>query len=444
MALSSVPLTVVSLRSNVTENPQIERAVVFLDEDRDYQLIWTLEWYWGLPKGALSTKCRLNRFEMRADMLKSYNEDGWILMPTTETLKAIEVMLRHNIQAGNTQRRTFTEEFPAAMHQYQLLPAALSGKGRRPTIYVDIGEATPRQFHYPYSDLPTVESRTHPFFVLHALEGFMLGSARVLRYPWLRPYRQAALRVSGLWRGAPPREFRWGPDLPLEHWHPKSIKADNASDERYWDTSDTQIGYGPDAWAEHRHPSSDDGSTARAQLATCNSSCEKRTQRVARGPARPASPQSEAHQQNPSIYDRARQGTKLPKSPALPRSTRASEAGSSDSNPNVNFSPTNLREWLDSITPTLSDKTEVRSPRPSSSTGDDALTRYREEPARDPANALRGTLLVTHAEFVDASDGLQRSVYCSNDWAWHVYHKCLWSSSPPQKARFGHVDLRVA
>ncbi|KAL1754397.1 hypothetical protein FB107DRAFT_215889, partial [Schizophyllum commune] len=147
---------------------------------------------------------------------------------------------------------------------------------------------------------------------------------------------------------------------------------------------------------------------------------------------------------NPSIYDRARQGTKLPKSPALPRSTRASEAGSSDSNPDVNFSPTDLREWLDSITPTLSDKTEVRSPRPSSSTGDAALTRYHEEPARDPANALHGTLLVTHAECVDASDGLQRSVYCSNNWAWHVYHQCLWSSSPPQKARFGHVDLRVA
>ncbi|KAI5831821.1 hypothetical protein K523DRAFT_414675 [Schizophyllum commune Tattone D] len=110
MALSSIPLTAVSLRSNLTENPKIERSVVFLDEDRDYQLIWTLEWYWGLPKGALSTKCRLNRFEMRADMLKSYNEDGWILMPTTETLKAIEVMLRHNIQAGNTQRRTFTEQ----------------------------------------------------------------------------------------------------------------------------------------------------------------------------------------------------------------------------------------------------------------------------------------------------------------------------------------------
>lgn len=129
------------------------------------------------------------------------------------------------------------------MHQYQLLPAALSAEGRRPTIYVDIREAKPRQFHYPYSDLLTVESRAHPFFVLHALEGFMLGSARVLRYPWLRPYRQAALRVSGLWRGAPPREFRWGPDLPLKHWHPKSIKTENAPDKGSCN-SDPQCGYG--------------------------------------------------------------------------------------------------------------------------------------------------------------------------------------------------------
>ncbi|KAL1735032.1 hypothetical protein EV714DRAFT_268306 [Schizophyllum commune] len=254
--------------------------------------------------------------------------------------------------------------------------------------------------------MPRIRSRAHPLFVIYHTWHQLLASST-----WL-PDAKASRLVGTVgdivhrWRKTPPIEFLVGPDV----------------------------------WAEHRHPSSDDGSIARAKLATCDSSGEKRTQRAARGPARPASPRSEAHQQNPSIYDRARQGTKLPKSPALPRSTRASEAGSSDSNPDVNFSPTDLREWLDSITPTLSNKMEGMSH--SSSTGDAILTRYREESARDPANALRGTLLVTHAEFVDASDGLQRSVYCSNDWAWHVYHKCLWSSNPPQKARFGHVDLR--
>ncbi|KAI5831820.1 hypothetical protein K523DRAFT_350377 [Schizophyllum commune Tattone D] len=253
--------------------------------------------------------------------------------------------------------------------------------------------------------MPRIRSSAHPLFVIYHTWNQLLASST-----WL-PDAKASRLVGTVgdivhrWRMTPPIGFLVGPDV----------------------------------WAEHRHPSSDDGSIARAKLATCNSSREKRTQRAARGPAPPASPQSEAHQHRPSIHDRARQGTKLPKSPALPRSTRASEAGSSDNNPDVNFSSTDLREWLDSV---MSDNTEVKSP--SSSTSDAILTRYRKEPARDPANALRGTLLVTHAEYVVASDGLQRSVYCSNDWAWHVYHKCLWSSSPPQKARFGHVDLRVA
>ena len=51
--------------------------------------------------------------------------------------------------------------------------------------------------------------------------------------------------------------------------------------------------------------------------------------------------------------------------------------------------------------------------------------------------------LKAHAELVEASsDSLQRSVYCSNDWVRHIYHKCLWSSKPRLGAKFDYVDLR--
>ncbi|KAL1660109.1 hypothetical protein GGF50DRAFT_63895 [Schizophyllum commune] len=208
MSHLSVPLTAISLTESISDVPLEDRAVVSLDQNLDYQRV------------------------MRADMVQSYNEDGWRLVPTPDTLKAIETMLRHNARADDNSRKVFTEEFPGPNHEYELIPAALKLEGRRPTIYIDVGEATPRAFNYPYSDLPTVKSRAHPFFVLDSLEGFMLGGARLLRYPWMRPYRQAALRVSGLWRGTPPVEFRYGSALPLEHRHPGSIKGDTDSPSR--------------------------------------------------------------------------------------------------------------------------------------------------------------------------------------------------------------------
>lgn len=61
---------------------------------------------------------------------------------------------------------------------------------------------------------------------MYTLEDFTLGGCRLLKYPWLRPINSTILRVTRLWRGAPPAEFRYGPDLPLDHRHPGSIKGD--------------------------------------------------------------------------------------------------------------------------------------------------------------------------------------------------------------------------
>ena len=46
---------------------------------------------------------------VRADMLQSYDEEGWTLVPTADTLKAMEVILRHNVRAEDAFRKVFTE-----------------------------------------------------------------------------------------------------------------------------------------------------------------------------------------------------------------------------------------------------------------------------------------------------------------------------------------------
>ncbi|KAI5831823.1 hypothetical protein K523DRAFT_408923 [Schizophyllum commune Tattone D] len=139
-----------------------------------------------------------------------------------------------------------------------------------------------------------------------------------------------------------------------------------------------------------------------------------------------------------SIYDYIRSPPSLPRSPALPRNARASDSGSSDSDVDVVFSAVDLRGWLDSI----SSEFKTKRASPPSSNADAILARYRKEPARAPADALRGTLLRRHGGLYGGGSYANcRYIYSSNDWAMHIYTQCLWSSNPPKAARFDYVDL---
>ncbi|KAL1668212.1 hypothetical protein GGF50DRAFT_124141 [Schizophyllum commune] len=191
---------------------------------------------------------------------------------------------------------------------------------------------------------------------------------------------------------------------------------------------------------KHRHPSSDDGSVARAQLKTCNPSRALRPERAMRKSTSAPSPQLKHRQDRPSIYDHARRRPSPPRSAVLPRSARASESGSSDSAIDANFSPTDLRDWLDSISP--KPKSKSKNACPPSPKCDAVLARYRKESAREPRNALRVTLMYTTSGLVGGgSSETSLSIYCSNDWAMNIYDKCLWSSNPPEGARFDYIDL---
>ncbi|KAL1664413.1 hypothetical protein GGF50DRAFT_127219 [Schizophyllum commune] len=107
----------------------------------------------------------------------------------------------------------------------------------------------------------------------------------------------------------------------------------------------------------------------------------------------------------------------------LDRLTQMTSASgsSTSSDAGTSFSAVDLREWLSSISPS---KTK-RAPPPSS--GRDALlSRYRKEPARAPANALRVSMFYVFGGLVvGGDDGNNRAVYSSNDWARHNYRTCL-------------------
>ncbi|KAL1713077.1 hypothetical protein EV715DRAFT_212365 [Schizophyllum commune] len=108
------------------------------------------------------------------------------------------------------------------------------------------------------------------------------------------------------------------------------------------------------------------------------------------------------------------------------RQMTSSSGSSTSSDAGTSFSAVDLREWLSSISPS---KTK-RAPPPSS--GRDALlSRYRKEPARAPADALRVSMFYVFGGLVvGGDDGNNRAVYSSNDWARHNYRTCLCANCP--------------
>ncbi|KAL1742934.1 hypothetical protein HDZ31DRAFT_42085 [Schizophyllum fasciatum] len=223
MSKAPVPLDKLSLTESVPTAPLNEHTLVAFDKERDYQRIWTPEWYLGLPKGKLPLESDLNRLEMRAYMLQAYKEDGFMLVPTAATMKAMSAMLRRNNRATIRSRKRVLQVFPSQYHEYELRPMGLNKPSKRPTIYIDVGEAAPRAIPYPYGDLPNVLSRANPYFVLYMAHEIVMNQGLLYYAHEVKPIWSPILKVTQHWMRAPPVEFRYGRHLSKEHRHPTSL-----------------------------------------------------------------------------------------------------------------------------------------------------------------------------------------------------------------------------
>ncbi|KAL1703155.1 hypothetical protein EV121DRAFT_281316 [Schizophyllum commune] len=398
----SILSTAIATQEDLDALPIIKYQLVDFDPGYYRRQMEHLEYYWGLEKGELSLSTPLNHIQLRSDMAERMGKSEWALLPTKKTLDAMNALSDFNKTAAVDKRKRFTEELPEQEYEYEFLPLHIA-KRDRPSIYLKRG-STVRTINKAYSKVPRIRSRAHPLFVLFCMTDHILTDFASLSQPKCDRLVRTVTATLRRWVYSPPAEFLVGPDV----------------------------------WAEHRHPSSDDGSVARAKLTSCNPTRTRRTTRAVRKSTHAPSPQPETAQAKSSIYDYIRSPPSLPKSPALPRSARASDSGSSDSDVDVVFSAVDLRGWLDSIS---SESNTKRALAPSSN-ADAILSRYRKEPARAPADALRGTLLQRHGGLYGGGGYANcRYIYSSNDWAMHIYDQCLWSSNPPEAARFDYVDL---
>ncbi|KAI4518555.1 hypothetical protein K525DRAFT_208222 [Schizophyllum commune Loenen D] len=222
MSTAMVPLTALSFSKEIGPIPVVERTLITFEEAMEFQVIWTLEWCWGVDRGGIHLKIPLNRMELRADMAKSFDDEDWTLMPTRETLRGMSHLLQHNARADAHSRRNAIEECRPKECEYELKFVGYREPGEEPTIYAPIGDAEPRAFEFPYTDL-RIRSCAHPFYVVY--RAHLLVTVR--HHSWndktLPSLNENTMKISKRWRKTPPTEFRYGPDFPLEHCHPGSI-----------------------------------------------------------------------------------------------------------------------------------------------------------------------------------------------------------------------------
>ncbi|KAL1703168.1 hypothetical protein EV121DRAFT_281327 [Schizophyllum commune] len=250
MSPNVVPLSALSFTKDAASIPVVERTLLTFDEAVEFQVIWTLEWCWGVERGGIPLTGPLNCMELRADMAKSFDEEDWTLIPTRKTLRAMLNLLRHNARAKASSRRNAMK---AQECKYKLKFIGHREPGEEPTIYAAIGDAEPVAFEYPYKDL-RIRSCAHPFIVVY--KAHLIATIR--KNGWnanmLESLHETTLKISMRWRETPPAEFKYGPDFPPEHCHPGSIAGSvNGSPPRKRESSDRPNGVAP-ADAPCSHP----------------------------------------------------------------------------------------------------------------------------------------------------------------------------------------------
>ncbi|KAL1735009.1 hypothetical protein EV714DRAFT_268284 [Schizophyllum commune] len=124
--------------------------------------------------------------------------------------------------ADATSRKVFTE------YEYELKPVGFHLPSRRTTIYVTV-DGTRRAYEYPFDNMPRIRSPAHPFFaLLHARE-YTFDRPPCRTFNRVRDLTNTVVNITKYWMRAPPDYFIYGPDIAIEHRHPRSIAGSGAS-----------------------------------------------------------------------------------------------------------------------------------------------------------------------------------------------------------------------
>ncbi|KAL1742938.1 hypothetical protein HDZ31DRAFT_83781 [Schizophyllum fasciatum] len=387
----------VSTCQNMNDVPVINYRLVDLDAGRYRRQLEYFEYHWGLKRGDLDLTTPLNHIMLRKDMAERMNDEGWILMPTKDTMGALLSLAEHNSSTSLSDRKAYTAYLPETEYEYEFVPLYMKERDR-PRLYISDG-ATTKVFRAPYSRMPRIKARTHPLYVIfRANRAFSLHISKPRTKA--RLLGDATFDIVHHWTQCPPIEFLVGPNV----------------------------------WKEHRHPLSDDGSVVRDSLHT--PVLERRSAYPTRNATKAPCRQARSNCTRTSIYGHVPRAIKRTCTQPHPQS---GSSRLSDCSCDVRGPDDHVRGWV----ATVSGDSMDAPPASHSAKGlDQQLAHYQKETARDPRNALRVSLRYNVGGLVSRARAPgDYSTFSSNDWARYLHRTCLWSSQPPKQAYADYVDL---
>ncbi|KAJ7666245.1 hypothetical protein DFH06DRAFT_1295353 [Mycena polygramma] len=158
-------------------------ATTIEDIDAPFTL---MQYLWGLDIQTIDPTHERSFLEVRKSMESEAplrSGTGWTLVPTEETLAAMDALQVHNFPVLVSERKSFFDEFSATTYEYIFVP-----------LYTEVDffilEAgrPPQRFSAPYADFLRVTSTTNPFFVAFYSRRKVLRQNTLLSETWHRVF----------------------------------------------------------------------------------------------------------------------------------------------------------------------------------------------------------------------------------------------------------------
>ncbi|KAJ7666238.1 hypothetical protein DFH06DRAFT_1470406 [Mycena polygramma] len=151
---TTVPLNALATSVEDTDTRKLKRYLFPRDDHRH------MEYLWGLEIGTIDPTHKRSIIKFRKSMANFPTGCGWTLVPTEETLAAMDALQVHNFTVPISERKSFLTEFPAKEYEYIFVPLRTEVD-----FFILEPGCAPQRFSAPYIDFPLVTSTANPFFV---------------------------------------------------------------------------------------------------------------------------------------------------------------------------------------------------------------------------------------------------------------------------------------
>ncbi|KAJ6528018.1 hypothetical protein B0H19DRAFT_1243091 [Mycena capillaripes] len=181
------------------------------------QLLTRLEFSWGLRWKQLHIDSTRNLLYIRVDMHRSFDKNGWFLLPEPDILQTILAFIKHRNQ------RTYKQVLTRKKYKYRIIPLQLFhdniGVFRRISLEPDLAPDYDKIFPMTQECPPTVESHVNPFFAIANAGPKIQEHSDLLPSPWIgHADIQTLLFIWTMMKNA----------KPTQEWYKISYRGDGA------------------------------------------------------------------------------------------------------------------------------------------------------------------------------------------------------------------------